>query len=70
MNKLFNSDNCEYSEEEKAFLNHEWEKMKNYYQYNEEKEQQAAKAYSNFIAQVYPNIWIVNVFPTKELESC
>lgn len=66
MNKLFNSDNCDYLEEEKAFLNHEWEKMKDYYQFNHEREQEQAKFYSNFIAAVYPNIWIVNVFPTKK----
>ena len=69
MNEFFNSDNCEYSEDEKAFLNHEWEKIKNYYQFDDEKEQQEAKRYADFIAQVYPDIWIVNVFPTKEEEE-
>lgn len=66
MTELFNSDNCEYSEEEKSFLNNEWRRMKDYYQFDYQQEQRQAKAYSNFIASVYPNIWIVNVFPEKE----
>lgn len=63
---LFTPDNCEYSAEERALLNQQWQERCDYYQLEGEKLDEDAKRFSGFIASVYPNIHFKHVYPTKQ----
>jgi len=66
IHELFTEDNCDYSKKERDFLNYEWSRVVENYNWEGEKYNEEAKKYSNFICQVYPNIWFRNIFATKE----
>lgn len=60
--ELFRTDNCEYSDEERNFLNTQWFQLRDHFKFEGAKLEEQAKAYFGFIEMVYPNIYFKNVF--------